>query len=136
MGRCLGDSGGAAGVHLLAEHGDDLGAEQLDLLERHLHGQAHRVDCPELALVVAEPLLEGQGLLDHLLRTADAQRRARPEVIERVALTVDRRSLEVRAKPVDRVLRALGDERVPAEANDRLLRACRGRDGRIAHGRS
>ena len=76
VGRRVGGSGRAARVHLLAQHGHDLGAEQLDLFERHLHRQAHRVDDPQLALVVAEALLEGQGLLDHLLRAADAQRRA------------------------------------------------------------
>src|SRR4051812_29619819 len=122
VGRRVGHARLAARLHLLAQDGHDLGAQQLDLLERHLQRQAHRVDVPQLALVVAEALLELQRLLDHLLRAADAQRRSGHEVLEAVALAVDRRALEERAERADGVLRALGDERLPAEPDDRLLR--------------
>ena len=108
--------------HLRSQHRHDLRPEQLDLLEHHLQRQTDRVDVPELALVVAEAFLEGERLLDHLLRTADAHRRRPHVVVERVRRAVQRRPLEVRAERLHGVLRSLGDERVPAEADDRLLR--------------
>src|SRR5438552_2541286 len=108
VGRRVGHARVAARLHLLAQDGHDLGAQQLDLLERHLQWQAHRVDVPELALVVAEALLELQRLLDHFLGAADAQRRPGHEVLQPVALAVDRRALEERPERMDGVLRALG----------------------------
>src|SRR4051812_27475391 len=54
VGRGIGDAGCAIGGHLASEHGDHLGAEQLDLLERGLDREPHAVDIPQLALVVAE----------------------------------------------------------------------------------
>src|SRR4051794_18973329 len=90
MRRRVGHAGLAARRHLVAQDGYDLGAQQLDLLEGDLQRQAHRVDVPQLALVVAEALLELQRLVDHLPRAADAQRRSGHEVFEPVALAVDR----------------------------------------------
>src|SRR3954452_11812261 len=52
----------AARLHLLAQRRHHLGAEQLDLLQRLLERQAHRIDDPQLALVVAEALLEAERL--------------------------------------------------------------------------
>ena len=120
MRRGIRNPGCAPRRHLLAEHRHHLGAEQLDLLERHLDGQRQAVEGEQLALVVAEPLLEREGLVDDLLRAADAQRRARHEVVERAALE-DRVLLEVRPERGDGVLRTLGDERLAAEADDRLV---------------
>src|SRR6201986_3287866 len=122
MRRRVGHARRAPRLHLLAQDGDDLGAEQLDLLERGLQRQAHRVDVPELALVAAERVLNLEGFPNPLRGAADAERRPGHEVLEPVARAVDRRALEIRAERADGVLRARGDERVAAEPDDRLLR--------------
>ena len=56
------------GRDFLAEHRHDLLAEQVELVEHGLERQAGVVHQEELALVVAEVLAEGQGLVDDLLR--------------------------------------------------------------------
>src|SRR3954447_9421007 len=121
VGRGIGDAGCAHRCQLAPEHRHDLGAEQLDLLERGLHREPDTVYIPQLALVVAEAFTEGHGLVDDLLWTADAHRGVSHVVLEGVRVTVDRGVLEVRPEPCDGVLGASGDERVPAEADDRLL---------------
>src|SRR5690348_5645651 len=65
VGRRVGNAGCAARVHLAEEHRHDLGAETLNLLEHELERKPAGVDVPQLPLVVAEALLEAEGLLDH-----------------------------------------------------------------------
>ena len=56
VGGAVGHVARASGVHLLAQHGDDPLAEQVELLEHGRERQAGVVDQEELALVVAEVL--------------------------------------------------------------------------------
>jgi hypothetical protein len=75
----------------------------------------------QLALVVAEVLAEGQGLVDDLLRAAHRQRRQLGEVLHRRAVAVDRGLVEVGAELLLGVLGVLGDVRLAAQADDGLL---------------
>src|SRR5687768_17325744 len=54
VGGAVGHVGWAVLGELLAEHGNDLFAEQVQLLEHRLEGKAGVVHQPELALVVAD----------------------------------------------------------------------------------
>src|SRR2546430_16968046 len=122
VGWCVGHPGCAACLHLSAEHRYDLGAEQPNLFERHVEWQPESVDVPQLSLVVAKTFLEGECLLDHFLRAANAHPRLLPVVLKRVRVAVDRGSLEVGAVRSDCILRALRHERVATKADDCLLR--------------
>ncbi len=87
MGGGHPESAAPARRQLLPQHRHDLGAEELDLLERELDRETDAVEREELALVVAEPFLEGHDLVDDLLRAADRERGgAFHEVLERAAL--------------------------------------------------
>src|SRR5690606_31907858 len=110
-----------AGGHLLPQHRHHLPAEQLQLLQHLRQGQPGVVDEEELALVVAEVLPEGQGLVDDLLRAADRQRGLGDEVFERRAVPVHRRLVEVRAELPPRVLGTLRDVRLAAQSHARLI---------------
>src|ERR1700678_513138 len=110
-----------AGRELPAQDRDDLAAEQLELVEHLAQGQARVVHQPELALVVAEVLAEGERLVDDLLGGPHGERRHLGEVLERRAVAVDRGLVKVRAELLLGVLGVLGDERLAAEADDRLL---------------
>ena len=70
------------GGDLLAQHRHDLLAEQVKLVEDRLEGQAGMVYQEQLALVVTEVLAEGQGLVDDLLRAADAERGQLGEILQ------------------------------------------------------
>src|SRR5690606_221899 len=72
-------------------------------------------------LVVAVVLAHGGVAVDHLLGRADRQRRELLELLERGAVAVHGRIVEVRTERGDRILRVLRDERLPAQAHDRLL---------------
>src|SRR5690606_39093340 len=121
MGRRRGGLRVASRLELLAEHRHDLATEQLELVEHGVQRQARVVDQEQLALVIAERDVEGQRLVDDRLRAADRQRRHLAEVLERGAVAVDRRVIEVGPKLLVRVLRAPGDIGLAAEADDRLL---------------
>ena len=74
----VGASGTWAGLErgeLLAQHGHDLLAEDVELLQHGLERQAGVVHQEQLALVVADVLPEAERALDDLLRAADGQRR-------------------------------------------------------------
>src|SRR4029077_1915306 len=109
------------GRDLLAQHRDDLAAEQLELVEDLVERQARGVHQGQLALVVTKVLAERQGLVDDLLRAADGQRRHRHEVLHRRAVAVDRRLVEVGPELALGVLGILREVRLAAEADDRLL---------------
>src|SRR5689334_21110760 len=68
VGRPAGNARAAPRGHLLAEHGDDLAAEDFQLIQDRIQRQARVVDEEQLPLVVAEVLAERHGLVDHLLR--------------------------------------------------------------------
>ena len=59
-----------SGVELATQHRDHFLTEQVQLLEDGLQRKAGMVHQEELALVVAEVLAEGEGLLDDLLRAS------------------------------------------------------------------
>ncbi|MCY1237070.1 hypothetical protein D9M72_497510 [compost metagenome] len=121
MGGRFRHVGGGEGGVLPAQHRQDLLAEQVQLLQHGLQGQAGVVDQEQLALVVAEVLAEGEGLFDDFLRAADRQRGLRGEVLQRGAVAVDRGVIEVRAELLDCVLGVLPHEELAAEADDGLV---------------
>src|SRR3712207_997751 len=73
------------------------------------------------SLVVPDVLAEAEGPLDDLLRGADGQRRLAGEVLQRRAVAVDRRVVEVRPELSERVLAVPAHEHLPAQADDRLV---------------
>ena len=75
------ESAGVPHTVLQPSHRDDL-AQQVELLEDRLEGQAGVVGEEQLALVVPEVLAEGQRLLDDLLRAADRQRGLAGELLQ------------------------------------------------------
>ena len=111
----------AEGVELLAQHGNDLFAEQIQLLQHGLQRQAGVVGQEQLPLVVAEVLAEGQGALDHLLRAAHGQRGLPGELLQRRAVSVDRGVVEVGPEDPHGFLAVLVHEHLSAQTDDRLV---------------
>ena len=93
---------------LLAQHRDDLLAEDVHLLEDGLEREAGVIGQEELALVVADDLTEPKRSVDDLLRAADRHRRLGHVVLERHAAAVDGSVVEVRTEFADRVLASSG----------------------------
>src|SRR5690606_6764783 len=100
---------------------DDLFTQQVQLLEHGLQRQAGVVHEPQLTLVVTGVLTEAEGLLDDLLRRTDAERGAFDEVLQRGAVAIDRGVVEVGTELSERILALLGDERLTAEPDNRLV---------------
>ena len=96
VGGRVGHVGRLERGELLAQHRDDLLAEQVELLQDGLQRQAGVVQQEQLALVVADVVAEAEGTVDDLLRAADGQRRLPGEVLQRRAVAVDRGVVEVR----------------------------------------
>ena len=69
-------------IELLAQNRHHLTAQHLQLLEDGAQWKAGVIHQKHLALVITEVLPEFQGLLDHLLRTADCQWRLLGEFLE------------------------------------------------------
>lgn len=90
-------------TEFLPQHRDHLGAEQFGPLESDIDREGETVDGEELALIVAESLLESEHLIDYLLGAADGQRGGRHVVLEPHA-TKYRIVLEVGPESVHRVL--------------------------------
>lgn len=80
------------------------------------------VEQEQLALVVAELLAEGQGLVDDLLGAADRQRRLAHELFQRRAVAIHRRVVEERAEALAGDLGITVDVDVPAQPDHGLLR--------------
>ena len=77
VGRRVRHVGRPAGRELLAQRGDDLAAEDLELVEHGRQRQAGVVDEEQLALVVADVVSHVGVALDDLLRRPDGQWRLR-----------------------------------------------------------
>ena len=86
-----------------------------------LSGRPGVVHEEQLALVVADVVAEAEGPLDDLLRRADGQRRLAGEVLQRRAVPVDRRVVEVRPELAYGVLAVGAHEDLAAETDDRLV---------------
>ncbi len=97
-------------------------AEQIQLLQHGLQGQAGVVDQEELALVVAHLPGEGQRAFEHLLRRTDGERRLGHEVLQARPVAVHRCYIEVRTELVHGVLGVPPHEELPTEADDRGVR--------------
>ena len=108
---------------MVAERGNDVLGEDVDLLEHRLQRQAGVVDEEQLALVVADVLAHGGVAVDDLLRRSHGERGLRGEVLHRRAVSVDGRVVEVRTELVLRGLRVLAGEELPAQTDDRLVGA-------------
>jgi hypothetical protein len=107
---------------LLAEDGDDLLAEDVQLLQDGRERQTGVVDEEQLALVVTDVLAEAERSLDDLLRAADGQRGLAAELLQRGTVAVHRRVVEVRPELPHGILTVLAHEDLPAETDDGLIR--------------
>lgn len=112
--------GGASGLEAGTQIGQHL-AEQVELLENRLERQPGMVDEEQLALVVAEAVPEGQRLVEEFLRAPNRQRGLVGELLQRRAVPVDRRIVEVGTELSDRVLGVAAHEELPAEPHDGLI---------------
>src|SRR4051812_24535746 len=75
MRRGVGHLGRPTGVELAPQHGHDLSAEDVQLLEHRLERQAGVIHEEQLALVVAEQLTHARVPIDDLLRRPDREGR-------------------------------------------------------------
>ena len=117
----VGHVGGLQRGELPAQHRHDLLAQDVHLLQHGLERQARVVDEEELALVVADVVPETEGALDDLLRAPDGQRGLPAEVLQRGAVAVDGRVVEVGPELAHGVLAVAPEEDLAAEADDGLV---------------
>jgi hypothetical protein len=111
----------AACLEFLAQHGYDLLAEDLDLLEDDVAGETGVVDEEELSLVVADPVGERQGALDDLLGGSHGQRGHLRELLEARTMPVYRRVVEVGAELLLRLGLGTTHEDLTTEADGGLV---------------
>ena len=122
MGRRLGDVRRTPGVEALTHGRQDL-AQQVELLEDRLRGQAGVVEEKQLTLVVTDVVAERQRPLEHLLRAADGERGVGTELLKARSAAVDGGVVEVGTEFGHSVLGVPAHEELPAQADDRLVGA-------------